>query len=80
VHNERTRGATGLCLEVHDLVISKAVAGREKDRVFVREVIRHGLVDRDTLLDRLAGTPLDTATRRRLHQRLDADFRESSET
>jgi hypothetical protein len=78
VRNERTRGATGLCLEVHDLVVSKAVAGREKDRVFVREVIRHGLVDRATLLDRLTRTRLDTATHERLRQRLEAHFRDPS--
>jgi hypothetical protein len=78
VRNERTRGATGLCLEVHDLVVSKAVAGREKDRVFVREVIRHGLVDRATLLDRLTRTRLDTATHERLRRRLEADFRDPS--
>jgi len=78
VSGERTRGVTGLCLEVHDLVVSKAVVSREKDRSFVREAIRHGLVDRDTLLDRLARTPMDAATRERLRLRLrlEADFRE----
>ncbi len=76
VSGERTRGVTGLCLEVHDLVVSKAVVGREKDRCFVREAIRHGLVDRDTLLDRLARTAMDAATRGRLRVRLEADFRE----
>jgi hypothetical protein len=76
VSSERTRGVTGLCLEVHDLVVSKAVVGREKDRSFVREAIRHGLVDRNTLLDRLARTGMDAATRERLRQRLEADFRE----
>ena len=51
-------------------------SAREKDRCFVREAIRHGLVDRDTLLDRLARTPMDAATRERLRLRLEADFRE----
>jgi hypothetical protein len=36
VCNENTRSATGWCLEVHDLAISKLVAGREKDLQFVR--------------------------------------------
>ncbi len=44
VTNENTRGATGWCLEVHDLVLSKYAAGREKDLEFVGAVIRHGLV------------------------------------
>ena len=30
VRNDNTRGATGWCLEPHDLVLSKLVAGREK--------------------------------------------------
>jgi hypothetical protein len=76
VQNERTRGASGLCLEAHDLIVSKAVAGREKDRVFVREAIRHRLVERDILLDRLRRTPLDEGTRERLRQLLEADFRQ----
>ena len=34
VHNENTGGGMGLCLEVHDLAVSKLVAGREKDLSF----------------------------------------------
>jgi len=30
--NENTGGATGLCLDVHDLALSKYAAGREKDK------------------------------------------------
>jgi len=63
VHNPNTRGATGWCLEPHDLVISKLVAGREKDLRFVEVAVRHGLVDRATLLDRLGRTPLDEVLR-----------------
>ena len=56
VRSARTRGATGWCLEVHDLVISKAFAGREKDQRFIKDVVRHGLVDVATLRARLAAT------------------------
>lgn len=58
VQSPRTRGAVGLCLEVHDLVISKYAALREKDIAFVQAAIRHGLVDRGQLIERLAGTAL----------------------
>ena len=51
--------AVGLCLEIHDLVISKYVAGREKDMEFARAVISHGLVAQDTLQSRLEATPID---------------------
>src|SRR5260221_210646 len=35
IRNENTGGGTGLCLEIHDLAISKLVAGREKDLEFI---------------------------------------------
>lgn len=56
VRSPRTRGATGWCLEVHDLVISKAFAGRDKDRRFIEDAARHGLVDVEVLVERLAQT------------------------
>lgn len=64
IRNENTRGATGWCLDVHDLAVAKTVAGREKDLEFLREAIRHGLVHPDTLRDRLAATDLDDDRRR----------------
>jgi hypothetical protein len=69
-----TPAGTGLCLEPHDLIVSKYVAGREKDREYVRAAIRHRLVERDTLLDRLARTPVDGAQRSRITAQMAADF------
>jgi hypothetical protein len=54
VQNENTRGARGLCLEVHDLLAAKSLAGREKDIDFLTEAAAHGLADEDELLARLA--------------------------
>jgi hypothetical protein len=53
VQNENTRGAKGLCLEVHDLLASKAIVGREKDIAFLRDAAEYGLADRDELIKRL---------------------------
>ena len=39
LRSEATGGATGLCLDLHDLAVAKLVAGREKDRVFVRALL-----------------------------------------
>jgi hypothetical protein len=39
---------------VHDLLISKCVAGRERDWEFAEEAIRHGLADPDELRRRVA--------------------------
>jgi Nucleotidyltransferase of unknown function (DUF6036) len=64
----------GLCLDVHDLVLSKYVASREKDREFNRAAIRHGLVQRDLLLDRLGSMDVDPDLRRVLRERIESDF------
>lgn len=52
VFSDATRGATGWCLEVHDLVLSKCVAWREKDERFCRAAASHGLCHRAVLLER----------------------------
>jgi hypothetical protein len=65
---------SGLCLEVHDLVLSKYVASRQKDRAFNRAAIRHGFVQRDVLLDRLGSMDVDPAIRQILRERIEGDF------
>lgn len=51
------RGALALCLEVHDLVLAKCVAGRERDWEFARTAIEHRLVDLEELFRRLPDLP-----------------------
>lgn len=58
IKNENTGGATGWCLEIHDLLLSKCVAGRERDWEFAEEALRHGLADPGELLRRLDDMPL----------------------
>ncbi len=70
-----TPAGVGLCLEPHDLVVSKYVAGREKDRDYVRAAARHRLVDRVTLLSRLDETEVEPERASRIRQLIDADFR-----
>ena len=67
-------GIKGLCLDPHDLAISKYVAGREKDRVFTRELVRRGLLVRKLLLERLAVTKVDDATRDKVAAAIERDF------
>jgi hypothetical protein len=50
--------ARGLCLEIHDLVLSKWAAGREKDRAFVRDAVSHGMVQKHILWQRLPTLPV----------------------
>lgn len=43
-------GTIGLCLEKHDLTFSKLAAGREKDIEFIRELLKHRLINRGEIL------------------------------
>lgn len=70
VSNENTNNVSGLCLEVHDLAISKYVAGRAKDLEFNRELIRHKMIDRDTLIMRLSDTVMSKSDRARIRSRI----------
>lgn len=74
VENENTGGYVGLCLEVHDLAISKYAAGRDKDLEFTRELARHEMTDKRTLLKRLAATRLTAALAKIMRGRIERDF------
>lgn len=75
IENENTNGIVGLCLEVHDLLVSKYAAGRDKDHEFCAAVVNAGLADAETLRQRLAMTSIDDDGRRaRILERLEADI------
>jgi hypothetical protein len=74
VKNPNTEGVEGLCLEVHDLAISKYVAGRPKDLTFTQALARHGLTREATLLERAAATKLAPALLRLVRGRIRRDF------
>lgn len=59
VEGPGTSGARGWCLEPHDLILAKCVAGREKDRAFAREALAAGLVHEEILLARIESLPID---------------------
>jgi hypothetical protein len=75
ISNQNTRGVAGLCLEVHDLAISKYVAGREKDREFTHELAKQGMVQRNTLLSRQRDTDLSAELHKLVKARIDRDFK-----
>jgi hypothetical protein len=70
VRTVATGGATGWCLEAHDLVLSKCVAGRARDWEFAELALRHGLVEVGELDRRVEGLPVDAAHRRRIADEL----------
>jgi hypothetical protein len=49
--------ARARCLEPHDCVVAKLVAGREKDRAFAAALIGEGLVEPETLISRIRTLP-----------------------
>jgi hypothetical protein len=51
VKSPSTNGATGWCLDPHDLAYSKLAAGRPKDLEFVTQMKRHEII-RPSLLER----------------------------
>jgi len=69
-----TEGAVGLCLDPHDLAISKYVARREKDIAFNRELARRGIVNRKKMLELLAATPIPEVRKAAIRGCIDADF------
>jgi hypothetical protein len=58
IRTPNTRGATGIALEIHDLLVAKYVAAREKDRDFARAAFRHRLALPGVVLERLKETEL----------------------
>lgn len=75
IQNENTRGAKGLCLEVHDLLVSKTIAGREKDLAFLRVAAEHRMADPDILLRRLATVEVEPEVRAAVRAAIERAFR-----
>jgi hypothetical protein len=66
VQNAATNGHVGYCLDVVDLFLSKAVAGREKDREFCMALLDHAYVKPAEALALVGDMPVDDVERRRL--------------
>ncbi len=62
-----TNGVTAWCLELHDLWVAKAVAGRTKDAELCDALLADGHVDPGTLRERVSAVPgLGDEVRRRV--------------
>jgi len=68
-----TAGNTGWALEIHDLMISKYVANRAKDRRFTKAALTHNLASTDTLKKRLSHTPIPNEYRTQILSMIGAD-------
>jgi len=66
---------TGLCMEIHDLALSKFGAGRPKDFEFNAALARTGLLNKTELLGRVEQIKADTNLRQRIIARIHVAFR-----
>ena len=62
-HTKRTGGVTGWCVELHDVVASKLVAGRAKDLNYVRALFTAKLIRPLILESRVATLPVNSSHR-----------------
>lgn len=72
--NDNTNNVSGLCLEIHDLVISKLYAGREKDIEFFQSAIKLGLLSKEILLKRLSNTEMSEEKRNIINKQINRSF------
>jgi hypothetical protein len=80
IQNDNTRGVRGLCLEVHDLLVAKAIAGREKDIDFLEGAAGHSLADPAILFERLATVTVDAAVLAHARNLIQRAFRRNAAT
>jgi hypothetical protein len=74
IRNANTRERTGYCLEAHDLAISKLIAGRERDLVFLENLVQYGMIAQTLMQQRLRQTALSDAHRGLVEARLNRLF------
>ena len=66
VQNSNTNDRVGYCLDVLDLFIAKAAAGREKDRIFCMALFEYGYVTPAQALNVVPTMPIDDKMQRTL--------------
>lgn len=71
-----TEGVEAVCLDPHDLAISKYFARREKDVKFNKELAVRGITSFEQLIALVDRTPLDEEVKARMRLYIEADFPE----
>lgn len=80
VENENTKGIKGLCLDVHDLVLSKYAAGREKDIEFSKLCIEYGYVNKEKLIELAKFLPIDEIKKNKISDAIMCEFTGNKKT
>lgn len=68
-----------MCVEKHDLVVSKLVAGRQKDLEFAIALVAAGLVEVQTLIERAEALPRPRAVVQRVRDAIDRCARRAAD-
>jgi len=66
MQNNNTNGRVGYCLDVLDLFLAKAAAGRDKDRGFCMALLEYAHLTPAQALELASTMPLDDGVQRRL--------------
>lgn len=66
IQNGNTNDRVGYCLDIVDLFLAKAAAGRDKDREFCMALFEHGYVTPAGVLELVPFMPLDDTQQRAL--------------
>lgn len=72
--NANTGGATGVCLGIADIVVSKFAAGRDKDLSYNQALLRHGCVTKKDLTQLTRKLSLGQAEKVEILQRIETAF------
>ena len=70
VQNSNTKDRVGFCLDIIDLFLSKAVAGREKDREFCIALLHYSYISLEQALDLVPTMPINDIEQRKLRARV----------
>ncbi len=70
IQNPNTNDRIGYCLDVLDIFLSKAAAGRRKDQVFCTALLSYGYLRIDDVLTLVDTMPLDADAARELRARI----------
>ena len=70
IQTRNTQDRVGYCLDVLDLFLAKAAAGREKDREFCMALLAHGYVTAEPALTLIRTMPLDDRAQPTLRARV----------
>jgi len=74
--NRNTNGISGLCLEIHDLIISKLYAARKKDTEFFQAAVSLRLISEKELYERLDKTRMSAKKREMIRKYIEKGFSE----